>query len=242
MVQQLLPLLPEPTRFTFLVALAGSLLGAGLWLTGARFSRRLITLLGVAVGAGLGMAMPQWFGWTVHPMACAVGGAVLCGAAGFGLHKLWVGVGLGMVLACWATLATWLAFSGNEPWHWPAATETVLEYAAAVWAAIPELVRLYLPYSAGTAMISGISATLLWPRVGVVLLYSCAGVSLLVGMGLAAIEAGQPEWLELLPADTWGQLLTLLGLVAFGAVMQWQLQPAAPSAPAAGGDTDKTKD
>jgi hypothetical protein len=84
-------------------------------------------------------------------------------------------------------------------------------------------------------MITGLSATLLWPRIGVVMLYSCAGLSLLVGMGLAAIEISRPQWLVHVPAQTWAQLTTLGALVAFGAVIQWNSSPA-PSRPAGGSE------
>ena len=75
-------------------------------------------------------------------------------------------------------------------------------------------------------------AALLWPRFAVVLLYSALGTSLLVGTGLIAIQNGRPDWIGLVPSQTWAQVATLLGIVAFGAVVQWQLAPARP-APAA---------
>jgi hypothetical protein len=240
MVQELLTLLPPPTHFALVLAIAGSLVGAGLWLTGARYSRGLITLAAVGVGCAVGMLVPAWLDRPVHPMACAVGAAMLAGACGYILHRLWVGIGLGLVLALWATLATWILVGGDERWDWPNATESLWAYAVVVWQQLPELVRLYLPFAAGVAMLSGICATLLWPRLGVVLLYSAGGVSLLLGMGLAAVEYGRPDWMRYLPGETWAQMLTLLGLVAFGAVLQWQ-QPA-PSGAAAPPEANMNKD
>ena len=67
------------------------------------------------------------------------------------------------------------------------------------------------------------------PRFGQVLLYSTAGVTLLLGMGVAAIEIGRPEWIWIVPAQTHAQLMMLVGMVAFGAVVQWQRSPTPPA-------------
>jgi hypothetical protein len=75
-------------------------------------------------------------------------------------------------------------------------------------------------------MLSGLLASLVWPRFGAVLLYSALGTSLLVGAGLISIENGRPQWITIVPSQTWAQVTTLLGLVAFGAIVQWQLAPS----------------
>src|SRR5436853_514317 len=136
MLQELLPLLPkEVGTFAVVLAIAGTLVGAGLWLAGSRFSRTLITLLLVSLGG---------------------------------------------------------------------------------WVGLPTLTRLYLPYACGAALISGLAASLLWPRVGLVLLYSTAGVSLLVGLGLTVVNVARPQWIESLPARSSTQLIIVLAMVAFG--------------------------
>jgi hypothetical protein len=237
MVQQLLPLLPHDIGQAALVAaLFGTLVGAGLWLAGARFSRPMVTLLAVSIGAVLGRALPTWMEWNVNSMATAVGGAIVLGTSGFILHRVWVGLGLGLLLACWATLATWVFAGDGAAPTWPPmdATTTLTSFVHGAWANVPENVRKLLPYACGGAMISGLMPALLWPRVAVVLLYSSLGTSLLVGMGLIAIENGRPQWITIVPAQTWAQITTLLGIVAFGAVVQWQMAPAKPAnAPAA---------
>lgn len=228
MVQQLLPLLPHDIGQAALVAaLFGTLVGVGLWLAGARFSRPMITLLAVALGAILGRQLPGWMNWNINSMAASVGGAVVLGMSGFVLHRVWVGLGFGLLLACWAALATWVFAGGagaNAELTWPAVdqTTTVTSFAQGLWANVPDKVRDVAPYAAGGAMLSGFLAALLWPRVAVVLLYSALGTSLLVGMGLIAIENGRPQWITIVPAQTWAQVTTLLGIVAFGAVVQWQ--------------------
>lgn len=237
MVQELLPLLPKEIGQAALVAaLFGTLVGVGLWLAGARFSRPMITLGAVTLGAIVGRQVPGWMNWNVNTMAASVGGAVVLGMSGFILHRVWVGLGLGLLLACWAALATWvLAGGAGAELAWPAVdqTTTLTSLSQDLWATVPDKVKQVAPYATGGAMLSGFLASLLWPRVAVVLLYSALGTSLLVGMGLIAIENGRPQWITIVPAQTWAQVTTLLALVAFGAIVQWQLAPSKPaSAPA----------
>src|SRR5215218_9169883 len=112
MVQQLLPLLPkEIGQAALIAALVGTFIGVGLWLAGARFSRPLITLVTVSLGAVIGRALPGWMNWNVNSMAASVGGAVVLGMSGYVMHRVWVGLGLGLLLACWAALGTWV-FAG----------------------------------------------------------------------------------------------------------------------------------
>ena len=236
MVQELLLLMPRDAgRAATIIAVAGATLGAGLWLLGARYSRAMIALVAVAIGGGLGMMLPRYSGWTISTQATAVGGAVVLGLSGWLLHRVWVGLALGLVLALWAALATWIIY--RDPavaWAWPAVAvdTTIASFATETWAQVPESLRKLLPYACGGAMLTGLCATLLWPRAGVVMLYSCAGVSLLIGMGLAAAQFARPQWLAHVPSQTWAQLTTLAGLVAFGAVVQWQAAPVAQAQPA----------
>lgn len=120
---------------------------------------------------------------------------------------------------------------GGAEWAWPAvdAGTTAASFGQGLWDGLPEKVRTILPYASGGAMLSGFLAALLWPRVAIVLLYSALGASLLVGMGLTAIENGRPEWISMVPSQAWAQALTLAGIVAFGMVVQWQLAPASKS-------------
>lgn len=240
MVQDLLPLLPqEPGRAALAVSIAGTLIGAVLWLAGARFSRALITLLCVSAGGVIGRRLPEWTAWNVSTMASSVGGAIVLGLAGYLLHRLWVGILLGAVLAGWAALGTWLVCHDPlVPWAWPAvdATTTIQSFATSCWQALPDNIHRYMPLAAGVAFISGLASTLLWPKVGQVLLYSVTGTSLLIGMGLAAIEYGRPQWIGIVPVRTVSQVVVLVATVLFGAVVQWQLaarQPPAGGAQAA---------
>jgi hypothetical protein len=235
MVQQLLPLLPKEIGQAALVAaLVGTLIGAGLWLVGSRFSRPMITLLAVSLGAVLGRSLPGWMSWNVNTMATSVGGAVLLGMSGYVLHRVWVGAGLGVVLACWAAIGTWLFAGAGAELTWPVvdAETTMRAFGEQLWTNLPEKVRTILPFACGGALLSGFLSSLLWPRMAVAILYSALGTSLLVGLGLIAIENGRPDWITIVPSQTWAQVSTLVGIVAFGALVQWQLAPKSAHAPA----------
>ena len=226
MVQQLLPLLPHDIgRAALVAALTATLFGAVLWLAGARFSRPMITLLGVALGAFFGRMLPGWMGWNVNTMAASVGGAVVLGMSGFLLHRMWVGLGLGVLLACWATIIVWFCFSDGAQLTWPTVDQTTTwrTFADVLWLSLPLKVRQILPFATSLAMLSGLLASLIWPRFGAALLYSALGTSVLVGAGLIAIENGRPQWITIVPSQTWAQATTLLAIVAFGAIVQWQL-------------------
>jgi hypothetical protein len=231
MVQILLPMLPkEVGALGLIVAVAGTLAGVLLWLVGARFSRPLITLCTVFIGAAAGMMLPRWFEWSVTGMGPAVAGAIGLGISGYVFHRFWVGMGLGLVLTCWVALGTWTLLNNGHQWAWPEATEetTVGTYLTATWESVPKDVSHAMPFTCATAMLSGLVAGMLWPRVGLVMLYSLAGVSLLVGMGVAAIENGRPQWISIIPAEMSSQLCLLVALVTFGATVQWW-QMSAPA-------------
>ena len=235
MVQKFLLLLPHEAGPRALgVALAVGAVGAVLWLAGARFSRSLIALLAVAAGALLGILLPRWLGWSINGMATTVGGAIFFGILGYGGHRAWVAAALGVVLAVWAGLATWAICPGSREWTWPAfaSLAALPEYLMELWRALPADVAKFLPYAAGTALLSGVCIAALWPRLGIVLLYSSLGTMMLLGTGLFAAEVRYTRWLSMIPAATWVQVITLCCLVAFGAVVQWRLAPATkPIAP-----------
>ena len=82
-----------------------------------------------------------------------------------------------------------------------------------------------MPIAGALAMVGGLAAALVWPRVGVVMLHSMLGVSMVVGLGSCAMNVARPEWLGALPAKAWVQLVMVLAMVAFGALLQWQVPP-----------------
>ena len=230
MIQQLLTLLPSQfNSIALALAVVGAFAGGVLWLGGSRFSRTLVTLVSVTTGALIGLQLPRWFGWGLEGWATAVLGALVAGVSGFLLHRIWVGLGLGLVLTLWAALATFLLCGDPKSFTWPAPTlgTTWTSYLASVWNALTPETRRMLPFACATAMLAGFITTLVWQRLGVVLLYSCAGISLLVGLGVAAMSAAKPQWLSVIPNKTSSQLILLFSMVAFGAVLQWRCAPGA---------------
>src|ERR671913_2107530 len=109
MVQELLPLFPQTlTHPQALFCLLGLFAGVFLWLSGSRWSRGLLALVAVALGATLGMYVPRWQLWPINSMALAVLGAVAFGVSAYLVERLWMGLTLGLVLACWAALGAWM--------------------------------------------------------------------------------------------------------------------------------------
>ena len=139
--QWLTPLTVWLGRYALLAALVGSAAGLVLWLAGSRFSRSLVTLLAVSVGAVLGMHLPSWFGWGIDGMGLATGAAMVLGLTGYLLHNTWVGAALCLMLSLWAAAAAWLVFGGGtSPFDvtWPAAQSSdPVVVLAALWRALP---------------------------------------------------------------------------------------------------------
>ena len=216
-------------RYALLAALVGSAAGFVLWLAGSRFSRSLVTLLAVTVGAVLGMHLPGWFDWPIEGMGLAVGGAMVLGLSGFLLHNTWVGLSLSGLLALWTGVGAWAVAGGGVRFeiHWPeidpsADASTTL---AALWRAMPGDLPWVMPCAVAAALASGVIVTVFWANLARVLAYSLAGLSLLVVAGLWAMQMSRPQWLAVLPKDLATQLAVLLALVGFGVAIQWRLTP-----------------
>lgn len=234
MLQDLLTLYPQipedSMRAATVSAIMLGLLGVSLWLFGSRFSRHIVTLTAVACGALAGRQIPGWMGWDMSTAATTVAAAVCGGVIGFLLHRFWIGVGLGLVMALWAFLGSWVLLRSGQSWSWPSfdADTTIAGFATELWRVLPEDVTRVAPFSSGLALLTGIGASIMFPRLAVVLTWSLAGVSLLTATGLGVVEIGRPQWTSALPAQTWSQLGTFAGLVLFGALVQWKL--ASPGA------------
>jgi hypothetical protein len=226
MLQALISLLPtEMGTAAAVFAIVAVVCGVGLWLSGARFSRYIITLAAVAIGTSIGIALPKWFGWKIDGAGPAVGGAIVLGASGYVLHRAWVGTWFGVVLAMWAGLATWMELAANDIWIWPA-------YLKEVWNALPPDVSHALPVVCGAAFLIGAIPAIIWPRAGMVFLYSALGATLVAWMGTAVVNMEQPAWLAKIPPKTSVQAMGMLLAVLLGAGVQWQLNFRKPKAAA----------
>jgi hypothetical protein len=228
--EHLVNLLPrEPGSLTLALALIGSLFGLVLWLTGARFSRSILTLAAVALGTAVGAKLPLWCHWSIDGMGPAVGGAVVLGVSAYVLHRLWVGIWLGIVLAAWAVLLLWTTQYDGIHWRWPAfdAASTLPQSLAVYWQGLPDTSRQLLALGGTAAMLAGILAALLWPRIGVVLLWSALGVFFMLATAAQEIARLDRAMLERLPRQTSAQLALLAGMILAGALLQYQMLPRA---------------
>lgn len=247
MLRDLIQLLPRDAgSATAALATLGAVAGLVLWLSGARFSRPMMTLVATALGAVVGSALPTWFGWGISPMGPAVGLALILGVTGFVLHRMWVGLGLGLVLAIWSTLACWLVLRGNQAFDWPSPEKytTLLSWLRAAWHELPSEPATVIPYGAAVAAVSGLAMTILWPRFSTLLAWNLIGVSLLVGMATAAVNYSQPQWMKAIPEQTWSQCLTLGLMVVLGLLIQWRTGALPADGPKKGGKskTDKPRE
>ena len=226
-----LPTLPEAFettlgRYTLLAAFAGTAAGAVLWLAGSRFSRPLVTLLAVSLGAVLGLHLPARFGWAVDPMGVAFVGALALGLTGYLLHTTWIGLTLSLTLALWVGTAAWLTAGGGQELHWPAVTASAPEALLAdVWRSLPGDLPRVMPVALAGALIGGVAITVFSPKLGRVLTYSLVGLSLLTVMGVTAMRMSRPDWLALLPRSLPTQAALLVAMVLVGVLIQWRLTP-----------------
>ena len=151
--------------------------------------------------------------------------AFVLGLSAFALHRFWVGLWLGLVVAAWASLAVWGLLGHNSQWQLPAyhASETLPKYLSDIWQNLPGDMRKWLPLVFLAAMSSGVVTALVWPKMGILLLWSAAGASLILSMGSVALRHFDPAMLARLPRQLWSQLAMLGGLVLIGSLLQWRL-------------------
>jgi hypothetical protein len=209
-----------------IVSVVGALAGGVLWLFGSRFSQPFLALAGVGAGAWIGLKIPLWFNLSIGGWASACAGALILGLLGYVLDRLWVGIGLGVLLAAWAAFGMlvnhrlYYAFPSIVP-HQSAA-----EYLGMAYRHVPDDVRRILPVMVGLA-VGGTLAMILWlPRVSVYLFYSLLGVTCMAVFGLAVARLSRPSLLRIYPDRQTTQLLLTLGLTLFGTLVQWRLSTA----------------
>jgi hypothetical protein len=231
MIHELLPILPTwLSQVGVAACIAGLFGGAILWLTGAAWSRWVVTLLSVAAGGYFGEMLPRWYIWPVNSMALAVLGAVVLGVLAFVGHRVFVGIVLGVVLVAWACFGTWILLRGDQTLQprqdWEINQLTVPQYAQDLWRRLPEPVSRVMPYAAATAMISGLCITLLWPRIGRTMMGSTLGLSIVLLCGLTLVQCERSWWLKFIPLGAAEQAAVLAGSVLLGMLVQWQILPS----------------
>ena len=211
------------------MSIGGALSGLIMLLVGARFSRGIITLIAVSIGALVGLRMPHWFSVPLGAWATAVGGALLLGITGYALHKMWVGAGLAVLLALWAGILVWNIYCSGRVGTFPErlAGMGIDEYWSQVWNSLPRDFRRITPFLCGMAVVFGLTVSIFWSRAAAVMLYSVLGVSLLMIMGMMGIAVSRPSLLGILPSQTGSQIATFGGMVLFGTIVQWWTSPRA---------------
>ncbi len=225
MVHYFFDLLPtEASTLRTGVAAAVALVGAAVWVVGGRFNRPLVTLLGVLLGACVGMQMPRWFGWTISGAGPAVGMAVVLGVAGLVLSPLYAGLLLGLTLSAWAAFVTWIVAGGALPFYWPDwSNYTLVGFAVEWWRNLPPDVAKYLPYTTAASLVSGVAMAIIASRLTTALAWSAAGATMLAGGSLAAVNFTRPQWFEGRAPALWLQIAVMVVLVAAGTALQWKL-------------------
>jgi hypothetical protein len=230
MFEKILSILPHGLGAVGTAAALGAAgVGALLWLAGARFSRSLMALTGVAAGTFAGMHLPGWLGWGVDGMGVAVVGAMIVGVAGYLFHTTALGAVLGSMLGLGSCLAAWALLADGATWafpavDWSASAESILSI---VWRSLPGNLPRVMPVVLAGGLTAGVILTVLWPRAARALTYSMLGAMVMTAAALLAVRSSHPQWLAAMPSQPEIQLLFLALLVAVGAALQWSLLPRA---------------
>jgi hypothetical protein len=185
----------------------------------------VVTLAAVAVGGMIGMWIPRWMGWDVNTMATSLSIAMCFGAMGFAMPRVFVGLGLMVVLSVWASWGTWMMCHESAKLVIPRGSETLRDFCAALWLGLPAGVKSALPMAVGMGALSALALVLMWKRLATVVFYSLMGVSMMLGMGLWVVTLRAKDWPQFLPQRTQMQMVLVAGMVVLGAMVQWVCMP-----------------
>lgn len=230
MTLELFNLLPPTVlRNALPLAIGATVLGAMLWAAGARLSRGLFTLIGVAAGGLLGVHLPRWLGWPIENMVTIVIGAMVLGIAGYLLFMTCNSLAFSAILTAGATLAVWSIFrpDGSTGWSWPIInpTDTLPAKLAAVWRSFPAPLDRVIPAAIAGGLSTGVIGAVLWPRAAAIIAHSVIGAALWLGMGTLCLHLVRPTWHAELPQSLAARWAVPLGLVLLGIVVQWRIFP-----------------
>jgi hypothetical protein len=236
-LERLLLLYPDPGppwAPAWWVALLG--LGVLVGVCGARFSRGLLTLGLVALGAMLGKHIPVLLSLKLDPMAGTVVVAVLFGVVAFGQYRQVLAGCLGWVVGCTVALGVWVQAAHPAEFAWPTGLTTdPLAFATELKAALGgDLVNRILAFASVSALAAS-AVGMFFPRLGALVLWTLLGVLLTLFGGLGYTAYYSPGLFEKLPLTAQGQFIALGAMaVGFLAVQGWLVRRPAPvNAPAA---------
>ena len=245
MVQQLLNLVPaEQVRSLLLaVVLTGSIIGAATLLLGGLRSRFMMCLLLLVAGTIAGHSVPGWFSLRIEPNATAILGAIVMGILGFAFHRVWVAVGLGLMVAGLAAVILWFNLDAGRSFQSPAATQgmTVASYMRLCWDQAPAVFKAKAPMVCALAGLAGLAVGMLLNRFGTALFYSILGTSILFLSLLFGEASGQmPTASYLLPEVAEMRVVLFAGFVLLGTMVHLATMPR--SRKAAGRPQPKPED
>jgi hypothetical protein len=212
MLSRLLLLLPDASQpWPWWVFLLTLLAGLAVWVAGARFSRALIVLAAVTLGAVIGKVAPQALGIRFDPMACVVAGALAFAIAAFLLHRLILASALGGLAFLWTASAVWALADKPKGFHWPTlhSAGELGSFLQGLHAQLGTDLIQQIASLAVLASISFVSLSILFPRAATTFFWSLVGVTMVVSAGVSWCHYLAPERLSLLPqsAATQGILL-----------------------------------
>lgn len=233
-----------------LLALAGGIIGLGVLVSvlGAKLARPALAVLFL----GIGTSLAGQFGDRLplpYPVMLVIGAGV-GGAVGYALYRLWVGLAMGVLLACVAgmVLGHGHILSAIEELHQTAAAgldeqsaEFVLQSPAAQaesWRASPGEMAAELwhniqaqspvsasriPVAATLAGIAGLLFGLFAARVAVILGSAALGTALLCFGTATLAQQFRPDVLDQLLGREGALLVSILGVLAASSLLQAHL-------------------
>jgi hypothetical protein len=207
-----------------LLTVAGT--GAMLALSGARFSRAIVTLAAVGAGAFLGLHLPAWMGWKLDPIGGAFCGAIVLGLSGFVLHRAWMGILLASLLSSYCGAITWI-LRGGPTWklpQWDGAQDSVANLQA-LWRSLPANLYPSLPIALFAGLAAGLIAAIYLPRFTRVAFFTLLGGGALMIAGGLSLQKQWPQRYEELTSDLPLELSAILIFVLLSMAIQWLLLP-----------------
>jgi hypothetical protein len=218
----------------FFLAMTAALLGVFVWLLGARFGKSVLALIGVGLGAWLGLNLPRWYGWNFDGMALGMGGALVAGFAGYLLHTTWVGGALVINLTLLFAVTTWAVLAGNATWQAPSISDWSVgqvEVLRTVWRSMPGDLPRVMPYAVAMGVITAVAVSILWPRLAKAFSWSLTGLVLIIVGGGVVLMVRRPDsdLSGYLPSAAGARVTVLWGLAGVGMLVQWWSMATAPT-------------
>jgi hypothetical protein len=228
MLREVIALMPRgvserpPEMF---LAAAGA--GALLALAGGRFSRSLVTLFAVALGAFLGLRLPGLMGWQLDAIGAAFCGAIVLGLSAFVLHRAWIGALLAALAGGLGGTVAWIARAPGAKWTLPEIdlSQSAPDILSAVWRSLPKPLFPFLPMTIGIAIGIAVILACVWPRLARVSFFSILGCGILSIAGTIAAQKLWPQVYDRFPKNPLIELAAFVGLVTITSALQWLVLP-----------------